>query len=45
MDHLDDSNSKIDFETDFLISPGDVYPNRKVKLKDADITEETTKKI
>ena len=39
--HLDKCNSKKDFETDFLISPGDVYPNRKVKLEDADITEET----
>ena len=29
-----------DFETDFLISPGDVYPNRKVKLQDAEITDE-----
>ena len=29
------------FETDFLISPGDVYPNRKVKLQDAEITNET----
>ena len=24
-------------ESDFLISPGDVYPNRKVELEDADI--------
>ena len=29
------------FETDFLISPGDVYPNRKVKLQDVEITNET----
>ena len=42
-DHVDVSNSEKDFETDFLISPGDVYPNRKVKLEDADITEETKK--
>ena len=28
-------------ESDFLISPGDVYPNRKVKLEDADIKEAT----
>ena len=28
------------FETDFLISPGNVYPNRKVKLQDAEITNE-----
>ena len=42
-DHVDISNSEKDFETDFLISPGDVYPNRKVKLEDADITEGTKK--
>ena len=42
-DHADIFNSEKDFETDFLISPGDVYPNRKVKLEDADITEETKK--
>ena len=41
--HLDISNSEKDFKTDFLISPGDVYPNRKIKLEDADITEETKK--
>ena len=34
-DHSDKFNSKKDFETDFLISPGDVNPNRKVKLEDA----------
>ena len=28
-----------------MISPGDVYPNRKVKLEDADNTEETRKKF
>ena len=44
-DHSDESNSEKDFETDFLISPGDVYPNRKVKLEDADITEETRGKF
>ena len=43
LDHTDVSNSEKDFETDFLISPGDVYPNRKVKLEDADIAEETKK--
>ena len=43
--HLDKCNSEKDFETDFLISPGDVYPNRKVKLEDADITEETREKF
>ena len=26
-------------ESDFLISPGDIYPNRKVELEDADIKE------
>ena len=34
-----------DFETDFLISPGDVYLNRKVKLQDAEITDETRKQF
>ena len=28
-------------ESDFLISPGDIYPNRKVELEDADIKEDT----
>ena len=28
-------------ESDFLISPGDVYPNRKVELEDADIRDST----
>ena len=28
-------------ESDILISPGDVYPNRKVKLEDADIKDST----
>ena len=44
-DQVDVYNSEKDFETDFLISPGNVYPNRKVKLEDADITEETKKKF
>ena len=26
-------------ESDFLISPGDIYPNRKVMLEDADVSE------
>ena len=30
-------------ESDFLISPGDIYPNRKVLLEDADIKENTKK--
>ena len=28
-------------ESDFLISPGDIYPNRKLELEDADIKEAT----
>ena len=28
-------------ESDFLISPGDVYPNRKIELEDADIKDST----
>ena len=28
-------------DSDFLISPGDVYPNRKVELEDADIKQST----
>ena len=28
-------------ESDFLISPGDIYPNRKVELEDVDIKEDT----
>ena len=28
-------------ESDFLISPGDVYPNRKVELEDPDIKDST----
>ena len=28
-------------ESDFLISPGDVYPNRKDKLEDTDIKDAT----
>ena len=30
-----------EFQTDFLISPGDIYPNKKVKLEDADISADT----
>ena len=33
------------FNTDFLISTGDVYPNRKVKLEDAEITAETRRQF
>ena len=28
-------------ESDFLISPGDIYPNRKIQLEDADIKDST----
>ena len=44
-DNADETDSDMDFETDFLISPGDVYPNRKVELEDAEISEETRKKF
>ena len=30
-------------ESDFLISPGDIYPNREVELQDAPVTDETRK--
>ena len=30
-------------ESDFLISPGDIYPNRKVLLEDTDMKEDTRK--
>ena len=43
--HRDDFNSEEGFETDFLISLGDVYPNRKVKLEDAEISEETRRQF
>ena len=32
-------------ESDFLISPGDIYPSRKVQLQDAEVSEETLKKF
>ena len=32
-------------ESDFLISPGDIYPNRKVELEDAPIKETTRKEF
>ena len=28
-------------ESDFLTSPADIYPNRRVELEDAEISEET----
>ena len=33
------------FDTDFLISRGDIYPNRKVKLEDAEIMAETRRQF
>ena len=32
-------------ESDFLISPGDIYPSRRVELKDAEISEETLQRF
>ena len=32
-------------ESDFLICPGDIYPSRKVKLQDADVSHETLQKF
>ena len=32
-------------ESDFLISPGDIYPSRKVELKDAEVSEETLQRF
>ena len=32
-------------ESDFLISPGDIYPNRKVMLEDADVSTSTKVKF
>ena len=32
-------------DSDFLISPGDIYPNRKVELEDAEIKESTRDKF
>ena len=32
-------------ESDFLISPGDIYPSRKVELKDAEVSEETLERF
>ena len=32
-------------ESDFLISPGDIYPSRKVKLQVADVSEEMLQKF
>ena len=32
-------------ESDFLISPGDIYPSRKVELQDAEVSEETLQRF
>ena len=32
-------------DSDFLISPGDIYPNRKVELEDAEIKDSTREKF
>ena len=32
-------------DSDFLISPGDIYPNRKVELEDAEIKQSTRDKF
>ena len=32
-------------ESDFLISPGDIYPSRKVQLQDAEVADETLQKF
>ena len=32
-------------ESDFLISPGDIYPSRKVELKDGEVSEETLQRF
>ena len=41
----DESNGEEDFEMDFLISPGVVFPNRKVRLEDVEISEETRRQF
>ena len=46
-DELKDSSLDINevIESDFLISPGDIYPSRKVELKDAEVSEETLQRF
>ena len=41
----DTSKAEEEFHTDFLISPGDIYPNKKVPLEDAEITADTRDKF
>ena len=44
-DYADELDSDMDWKTDILIFPGDAYPNRKVKLEDVDIKEESREKF
>ena len=41
--HDKQEDNEEEFQTDFLISPGDIYPNKKVKLEDADITTDRSR--
>ena len=43
--HTNQEDHEEEFQTDFLISPGDIYPNKKVKLEDADISLDTRSKF
>ena len=43
MDSWDEIHEVI--ESDFLISPGDIYPSRKVELQDAEVSKETLEKF
>ena len=39
--HANQEGQEEELHTDFLISPGDIYPNKKVKLEDAEISPDT----
>ena len=39
--HANQEGQEEELQTDFLISPGDIYPNKKVKLEDAEISPHT----
>ena len=39
--HAKQEEQEEELQTDFIISPGDIYPNRKVKLEDAEISPDT----
>ena len=43
--HTNQEDHEEEFKTDFLISPGDIYPNKKVKLEDADVSVDTRNKF